>query len=77
MAESFDLLDEEVDVLESGGGVGDDHPEEVHLVSLGLVAHHGGAVLHHPGLYHRRHLPNTADTRGLVFRIKCKAWLES
>lgn len=56
MAESLDLLDEEVDVLESSCGVGDHHAEEVHLVPLRLVADHGCAVLHHPGFYYRSHL---------------------
>lgn len=56
MSESFDLLDKEVDVHVGSGGVGDDHAEKVDFVALRLVADHSRPVLHHPGLYHGRHL---------------------
>lgn len=56
LAQSFDLLDEKVDILEGGGRIGDHHAEKVDLVPLWLVADHGRAVLHHPGFYHGGHL---------------------
>lgn len=56
LSESLDLFDEEVNVLEGGGRVGDDHAEEVDFVSLWLVAHHGCPVLHHPSFDRRSNL---------------------
>lgn len=43
--------------------IGDDHAEEVDFVSLRLVAHHGGAALHHHRFDLRRHLEEEEDTR--------------
>lgn len=71
LSESLDLLDEEVDVRLGGSVIGDDHAEEVDLVSLRLVAHHGGAALHHHGFDLRRHLDRVVeDTLARVI-----AWL--
>lgn len=56
LSEALDLFDEEVDVLEGGGWVGDDHSEEVDFVCLRLVAHHGRPVLHHPSFDCRSNL---------------------
>lgn len=42
LTQPLDLIDEEVDVGLSDRGVGDDHSEEVDVVALRLVAHHGG-----------------------------------
>lgn len=56
LTESLDFLDEKVDILEGGSRVGDDHAEEVDLVSLGLVAHHRAATLHHHGFDFGCHL---------------------
>lgn len=56
LAQSLYLLNEEVDVRLGGGWVGDDHPEEVGLVPLRLVANHGRARLHHQGFDFRSHL---------------------
>lgn len=43
VADPLYLVDEEVDVRLGGRRVGDDHTEEVDLIGLWLVAHHGGA----------------------------------
>lgn len=56
LAQSFYLLNEEVDVRLGGGRVRDDHPEEVGLVPLRLVANHGRARLHHQGFDFGSHL---------------------
>lgn len=56
LAQSFYLFNEEVDVRLCGGRVRDDHPEEVGLVALRLVANHGRARLHHQGFDFRSHL---------------------
>lgn len=45
--QSLDLIHQEVDVGAGCSGVGDDHAEEVDLVPLRLVAHHGRPRLHH------------------------------
>lgn len=42
VADPLHLVDEEVDVGLGGCRVGDDHTEEVDLIGLWLVAHHGG-----------------------------------
>lgn len=42
IADPLYLVDEEVDVRLGGRRVGDDHTEEVDLIGLWLVAHHGG-----------------------------------
>lgn len=42
VADPLYLVDEEVDVRLGGCRVGDDHTEEVDLIGLWLVAHHGG-----------------------------------
>ena len=62
MAQPLDLIDEEVDVRLGGGRVGDDHAEEVDLLTLGLVAHHGGPRLHHQRLDLGGHLGKTSRT---------------
>lgn len=56
LAQAFYLLKEEVDVGLRGGRVRDDHPEEVGLVPLRLVANHGRAGLHHQGFDFGSHL---------------------
>lgn len=47
LAQSFYLLNEEVNIRLRSGWVRDDHPEKVGLVPLRLVANHGRARLHH------------------------------
>lgn len=42
LAQPLDLVDEEVDIRLGGCRVGDHHAEEIDLVGLWLVAHHGG-----------------------------------
>lgn len=41
VSEPIDLVHQEVNVCAGCSGVGDDHAEEVDLVPLRLVAHHG------------------------------------
>ena len=62
VAQSLDLVDQEVDVGARGRRVGDHHAEEVDLLTLRLVAHHGGPTLHHQGLDLRSHLHATGRT---------------
>ena len=62
VAQSLDLVDQEVDVGARGRRVGDDHAEEVDLLTLRLVAHHGGPTLHHQSLDLRSHLHATGRT---------------
>ena len=47
LSDSFDLVDQEIDVGLGGGRVGDDHPEEVDSVAERLVAHHRRPLQHH------------------------------
>lgn len=68
LSESLDLLDEEVDVRLGGSVVGDDHAEEIDFVSLRLVAHHGGAALHHHRFDLWRHLEGVEEEDT---RLKC------
>lgn len=56
LAQSLNLFDEEVNICKCSSWVGDDHAEEVDLVSLRLIAHHGRSVLHHSGFDDRGHL---------------------
>ena len=56
LAQSFYLLDEEVNIGLCSSWVRDDHPEKVGLVPLGLVANHGRARLHHQGFDFGGHL---------------------
>lgn len=56
LAQPFYFLNEEVDVRLGGRWVGDDHPEEVGFVPLGLVANHGCPRLHHQGFDLGSHL---------------------
>lgn len=68
LAQSFYLLNEEVDIRLGRGWVRDDHPEEVGLVPLRLVAHHGRARLHHQGFDFGGHLvrENTKQNSRLI-----------
>lgn len=50
------LIQDEVQVLPADLGADDHHPEKVGFVSVGLVAYHHAACLHHSLLYHRGHL---------------------
>lgn len=50
------LIQDKVHVLSAGLRADDDHPEEVGLVSVRLVAHHHAALLHHALFHHRGHL---------------------
>lgn len=45
--QALNLLDQEVDVWPGSSRVGDDHTEEVDLVTLWLVANHRSPRLHH------------------------------
>ncbi|KAI1242644.1 hypothetical protein IHE44_0000181 [Lamprotornis superbus] len=45
--QAFYFINQEINVLVSGRRVGDDHPEEVHFVSQGLIAHHGCQMQKH------------------------------
>ena len=62
VAQSLDLVDQEVDVRARGGRVGDHHAEEVDLLPLWLVAHHGSSTLHHQRLDLRSHLRSRVTT---------------
>ncbi len=73
MTQPLDLVNEEVDVRLGGRGVGDDHTEEVDFIALRLVAHHGGAWLHHHGLDLWRHLEELAEWQIKVLQ----SWRES
>ena len=55
-AEAVDFFDEEVDVDFTDGLIGNDAPEEVRKLTLGLVAHHEGTGGHHATLQDRRYL---------------------
>lgn len=73
--QSFNLLNQEVDVRPGGSGVGDDHAKEVDFVSLGLVAHHGGPGLHHHCLDLRGHLSEMhkkSPLIGLCDSLECE-----
>ncbi len=56
LSQSLNLFNEEVNVFKGSSWVGDDHTEEVDLVSLRLIAHHGRSVLHHSGFDYRGNL---------------------
>lgn len=56
LSQSLNLFNEEVNVFKGSSWVGDDHTEEVDLVSLRLIAHHGRPVLHHSGFDYRGNL---------------------
>lgn len=64
----LNLLDQEVDVWPGSRRVGDDHAEEVDLVSLWLVTHHSSARLHHHRLDLWGHLLWWRYTHALPFR---------
>lgn len=69
LAQPLYFLNEEVDIRLGSGWVGDDHPEEVGLVPLRLVANHGRARLHHQGFDFRGHLvrENTKQNSRLIY----------
>ena len=60
LPQPLDLRDDEVHVLCGGGGVGNDHPEEVDAVAVGLVANQQRTLLHHALFDLRGNLQNRA-----------------
>lgn len=66
LSQIVDLIQDKVHVLPADLRTDDDHPEEVGLFSVWLVAHHHAALLHHALFDHRCHLQeeggNTAMT---------------
>lgn len=74
LSQSLNLFNEEVNVFKGSSWVGDDHTEEVDLVSLRLIAHHGRSILHHSGFDHRGNLweCNILLALGNVFHIFSK-----
>ena len=75
LAQPLYLLNQEVNIRLGSGWVGDDHPEEVSLVPLRLVANHGCARFHHQGFDFRGHLVREnkrklkIDTNTMLFFI--------
>ena len=54
--QAMNFIKDKVHVLGADPGADDDHPEEVGIDSMGLVAHHHAARLHHALLDLWRHL---------------------
>lgn len=66
LSQIVDLIQDKVHVLPADLRTDDDHPEEVGLFSVGLVANHHAALLHHALFDHRCHLQEEGENTAMT-----------